>query len=124
VKDVWSNRIVGYSINERMTSELAVSALRMAIRRNPTGTTVHRDMGSEFCSRRFQAERDRNGLVGSWVESVLPARTRPWNRSSPCSRRTFSAADAGPPAATSASRSCPGSSAPTTGATGTASSAS
>lgn len=41
VKDVWSNRIVGYSINERMTSELAVSAVRMAIqRRNPTGTTV------------------------------------------------------------------------------------
>lgn len=46
VKDVWSNRIVGYSINERMTSELAVSALRMAIqRRNPTGTTVHSEIG-------------------------------------------------------------------------------
>ncbi len=66
VKDVWSNRIVGYSINERMTSELAVSALRMAIpRRNPTGTTVHSDRGSRFRSRRFQAELDRHGLVGS-----------------------------------------------------------
>jgi len=66
VKDVWSNRIVGYSINERMTSELAVSALRMAIqRRNPTGTTVHSDRGSQFRSRRFQAELDRTGLVGS-----------------------------------------------------------
>ncbi len=66
VKDVWSNRIVGYSINERMTSELAVSALRMAIqRRSPTGTTVHSDRGSQFRSRRFQAELDRNGLVGS-----------------------------------------------------------
>ena len=66
VKDVWSNRIVGYSINERMTSELAVSALRMAIqRRNPTGTTVHSDRGSQFRSRRFQAELDRHGLVGS-----------------------------------------------------------
>ncbi|WP_396653680.1 IS3 family transposase [Microbacterium sp. PRF11] len=66
VKDVWSNRIVGYSINEWMTSELAVSALRMAIqRRNPTGTTVHSDKGSQFRSRRFQSELDRNGLVGS-----------------------------------------------------------
>lgn len=66
VKDVWSNRIVGYSINERMTSELAVSALRMAIqRRSPTCTTVHSDRGSQFRSRRFQAELDRHGLVGS-----------------------------------------------------------
>lgn len=67
VKDAWSNRIVGYSINERMTSELAVSALRMAIqRRNPVGTTVHSDRGSQqFRSRRFQTELDRNGLVGS-----------------------------------------------------------
>ena len=48
VKDVWSNRIVGYSIDSRMTSELAVSALRMAIqRRSPTGTTVHSDRGSQ-----------------------------------------------------------------------------
>lgn len=66
VKDVWSNRIVGYSINDRMTSELAVSALRMAIqRRNPSGTTVHSDRGSQFRSRRFQAELDRHGLLGS-----------------------------------------------------------
>ena len=66
VKDVWSNRIVGYSINERMTSELAVSDLRMAIqRRSPTCTTVHSDRGSQFRSRRFQAELDRHGLVGS-----------------------------------------------------------
>ena len=65
-KNVWSNRIVGYSIDERMTSELAVSALRMAIqRRSPTGTTVHSYRGSQFRSRRFQAELDRHGLVGS-----------------------------------------------------------
>ena len=33
VKDVWSRRIVGYSINDRMTSQLAVDALEMAIAR-------------------------------------------------------------------------------------------
>jgi putative transposase len=31
IKDVWSNRIVGYSMDSRMTAHLAVSALRNAI---------------------------------------------------------------------------------------------
>ena len=49
-----------------MTSELAAAALRMAIqRRIPAGTVVHSDRGSQFRSRRFQAELDRHGLVGS-----------------------------------------------------------
>ena len=33
MKEVFSNRIVGYSIADRTTSELALSALRMAIQR-------------------------------------------------------------------------------------------
>jgi transposase InsO family protein len=42
IKDVHSNRIVGYSMDERMTASLAVTALRNAIRmRNPEGTIVH-----------------------------------------------------------------------------------
>jgi len=48
IKDVWSNRIVGYSMEDRMTASLAVSALRNAIGlRHPVGTTVvHSDRGS------------------------------------------------------------------------------
>jgi transposase InsO family protein len=66
VKDVFSNRIVGYSIDDRMTADLAVAALRMAIqRRRPAGTTVHSDRGSQFRSRRFVLELHRHGLVGS-----------------------------------------------------------
>jgi transposase InsO family protein len=66
IKDVFSNRIVGYSIDERMTAELAVNALRMAIqRRCPVGTTVHSDRGSQFRSRRFVLALSRAGLVGS-----------------------------------------------------------
>ena len=38
VKDVWSNRIVGYSIDARMTSQLAVDALESAVARR--GGTV------------------------------------------------------------------------------------
>ncbi len=47
IKDVCSNRIVGYSIDARMTAALAVSALRNAIAlRSPEGTIVHSDLGS------------------------------------------------------------------------------
>lgn len=54
IKDVYSNRIVGYSIDSRMKASLAVAALRMAIaRRDPVGTIVHSDRGSQFRSRKF-----------------------------------------------------------------------
>ena len=66
IKDVFSNRIVGYSIDDRMTADLAVGALRMAIqRRRPVGTTVHSDRGSQFRSRRFVLALSRAGLIGS-----------------------------------------------------------
>ncbi len=66
IKDVFSNRIVGYSIADRMTADLAVGALRMAVqRRRPVGTTVHSDRGSQFRSRRFVLELHRAGLTGS-----------------------------------------------------------
>jgi len=66
VKDVHSNRIVGYSIDSRMKSSLAVAALRMAVaRRDPRGTVVHSDRGSQFRSRKFVRELHAHGLAGS-----------------------------------------------------------
>jgi putative transposase len=67
IKDVFSNRIVGYSIDERMTAQLAVSALRAAIaRRQPKGTVVvHSDRGSQFRSRAFRAVLKSADLTGS-----------------------------------------------------------
>ncbi|MBQ0897977.1 IS3 family transposase [Micromonospora sp. U56] len=66
IKDVYSNRIVGYSIDTRMKAALAVSALRNAIRlRNPAGTVVHSDRGSQFRSKKFVKALRRNGLTGS-----------------------------------------------------------
>lgn len=48
IEDVFSNRTVGYSIVDRITADLAVAALRMAIqRRCPVGTTVHSDRGTQ-----------------------------------------------------------------------------
>jgi transposase InsO family protein len=66
IKDVYSGRIVGYSIDHRMKASLAVSALRNAVRlRNPAGTVVHSDRGSQFRSRKFVKALHHNGLVGS-----------------------------------------------------------
>ncbi|MFY2786853.1 DDE-type integrase/transposase/recombinase, partial [Rhodococcus sp. MALMAid1271] len=51
IKDLHSNKIVGYSIDSRMKASLAVSALRNAVdQRDPDGTIVHSDRGSQFRS--------------------------------------------------------------------------
>jgi putative transposase len=53
IKDACSNRIVGYSMGERMTSALAVDALHHAVAlRRPTCTVVHSDRGSQCEFRR------------------------------------------------------------------------
>ena len=66
IKDVHSRRIVGYSIDSRMTAALAVSALRNAIGlRDPHKTIVHSDRGSQFRSHAFVRTLKANELVGS-----------------------------------------------------------
>ncbi|PKV76676.1 transposase InsO family protein [Nocardia fluminea] len=66
IKDVFSNRIVGYSIDSRMKASLAVSALNHAVAlRSPTATVVHSDRGSQFRSRKFVNALSSNGLRGS-----------------------------------------------------------
>ena len=66
VKDCCSNKIVGYSIDSRMRSELAAAALRNAIAiRAPAGTIVHSDRGSQFRSKRVVRLLKNNGLRGS-----------------------------------------------------------
>ncbi|MGO2112420.1 MAG: IS3 family transposase, partial [Pseudoclavibacter sp.] len=67
VKDVFSGRIVGYSIDSRMKASLAVSAIRnaVAMRGNVNGCIVHSDRGSQFRSRKLRRELSRYNLVGS-----------------------------------------------------------
>lgn len=64
---MFSNRIVGYSIDSRMKARIAVNALEMAMahRGRPTGVIVHSDRGSQFRSRRFLKALKRHGLTGS-----------------------------------------------------------
>jgi putative transposase len=67
IKDGYSNRIVGYSIDSRMKSRLAVSALNNAVARrgNVAGCVVHTDRGSQFRSRKFVRALHRHDMVGS-----------------------------------------------------------
>jgi putative transposase len=66
IKDAWSNRIVGYSIDDRMKASLAVAALRNATgSRTPVGTVVHSDRGSQFRSAKFVRALREAGCVGS-----------------------------------------------------------
>ncbi len=66
VKDCYSNKIVGYSIDSRMKSSLAAAALRNAIAlRSPDGTIVHSDRGSQFRSKKVVRLLKNNGLKGS-----------------------------------------------------------
>ena len=66
--DVYSRRIVGWSIADHLRAELVVDALEMARwrRRPPVGQTVlHSDRGSQYTSWSFGHRLRAAGLLGS-----------------------------------------------------------
>ncbi|WP_188744921.1 DDE-type integrase/transposase/recombinase, partial [Phycicoccus endophyticus] len=67
IKDAYSNRIVGYSIDSRMKSRLAVAALENAITRrgDVAGCILHTDRGSQGGFKRSSQHLDRGGVDGS-----------------------------------------------------------
>jgi transposase InsO family protein len=67
VKDAFSNRIVGYSIDERMKARLAVQAISNAVARrgDVAGCIVHSDRGSQFRARKVHRVLANNHMVGS-----------------------------------------------------------
>ena len=71
IKDVYSNRIVGYSIDSRMKSRIAVAALDNAVARrgaegvDVAGCLLHTDRGSQFRSRKLVHQINRHQMVGS-----------------------------------------------------------
>jgi transposase InsO family protein len=71
IKDVWSRRIVGYSIADRMQSSIAVAALDSAVARRAAagrpvvGCVLHTDRGSQFRSRKLQQALSRHRMRGS-----------------------------------------------------------
>jgi transposase InsO family protein/transposase-like protein len=67
VLDVYSRRVVGWSIDSSQTAVLATNALSMAIgNRAPSGATViHSDHGTQFTSWAFTRRAAESGLVPS-----------------------------------------------------------
>lgn len=66
VLDVFSRRVVGWSIDSAPTSALVTNALGMAIgNRNPDGTLIHSDHGTQFTSWAFTRRALDSGLVPS-----------------------------------------------------------
>jgi putative transposase len=67
LKDVFSNRIVGWAISDRMKARLAVSALEAAVARrgDVAGCIVHSDRGSQFRARKSHRALARHRMVGS-----------------------------------------------------------
>jgi transposase InsO family protein len=89
VKDACTNRIVGYSMAKRMTSQLAVDALTNAVMlRRPAGTVVHSDRGSQVRSHALSRPCARRGCTGRWDGSGRAPTTPRWSRSSACCKRT------------------------------------
>jgi putative transposase len=66
VLDVYSRRIVGWSIADHLRTELVVDALQMACwRRRPIGTVVHSDRGAQYTSWLFGSRLRAAGRLGS-----------------------------------------------------------
>jgi transposase InsO family protein len=64
VLDLYSRKVVGWSMGSRMTSRLVLAALQMAVgRRCPqAGLLVHSDRGSQYASEAFQEALARQGI--------------------------------------------------------------
>jgi len=67
VMDLYSRMVVGWSMSERMTSQLVIDALQMAIwrRHRPQGVIIHSDRGSQYCSYDYQRLLTENGFICS-----------------------------------------------------------
>lgn len=64
VIDLFSRRVIGWAVSDRLHRRLALVALRkaLAIRRPPEGLIHHSDRGSQYYSIDYQAELHRHGI--------------------------------------------------------------
>ena len=67
VMDLCSRKVVGWALCERMTKQLVIDALQMAIwnRKPPRGLILHSDRGSQYCSHDYQKLLTLHGIVCS-----------------------------------------------------------
>ncbi len=65
--DLFSRKVVGYKMSDRMTRDLPINALQMAIRRRRPrpGLKHHSDRGSQYASDEYQAVLSAHGMTPS-----------------------------------------------------------
>jgi putative transposase len=65
--DLWSRRVVGYAMSEEPTRGVVLHALRQALDRRPTRSTLthHSDRGSQYASHEYRALLGAHGIVCS-----------------------------------------------------------
>ena len=80
VLDLYSRKVVGWSLNQHMTTDLVQDALKMAVGRRQPGPRLlhHTDRGSQYASGDYQQDLKTYGMVCSmsrkgncWDNSVV-----------------------------------------------------
>ena len=64
ILDLYSRRIIGWAVSNRMKRDLAIRALDMAValRQPPKGCIHHTDRGSQYCSHNYQKRLKKHGF--------------------------------------------------------------
>jgi putative transposase len=78
ILDLYTRRIVGWAMSDRMTSDLTITALEMALlqRQPDAGLVHHSDQGSQYTDRKYQALLKNHGIrasmnsTGSWYDNA------------------------------------------------------
>jgi transposase InsO family protein len=67
IKDLFTCEVVGYAMGARMTTELVIQALRMAVwaKRPRPGLIHHSDRGSQYCAQDYQDQVRQFGMTAS-----------------------------------------------------------
>ena len=67
ILDLFSRRVVGWSMSDSLKRELALDALKMALddRQPLAGLVHHSDRGSQYASSEYQRLLAENGIIGS-----------------------------------------------------------
>ena len=67
VMDLYSRKLIGWSLSERMTTKLVIDALMMALwnRKMPKNVILHSDRGSQYCAFEYQKLLRENKLICS-----------------------------------------------------------
>jgi transposase InsO family protein len=65
--DLFSRKVIGYKMSNRMTKDLVITALQTALKNRgyPKGVIVHSDRGSQYASHEYKRILKAYGCIGS-----------------------------------------------------------